>query len=323
MKSILKKALDQIQADENLKRKTAEYILNADANIISINSAAVRKKPVFAKKFIAVACAALVFCSLPVGAYAYYKTPTSYVSVDINPSVELGINSFGKVVSAKAYNDDGKKVLEGLSLLGMNVESAVRQLVKAASQNGYIKEDGSTFISVTAETDNEATAEKLEEAAAAGAQDAVDDADDRATIETDHIALDRRDEAVALGITPGKLNLIQKLQALDPSIKTEDYKDAAVSVIQKKFTELKKEHKYQAGDADSEASASPSPSTSPSPSPSVSPSDASSAPTEEQSTEDNDSKPNNNSNDHQNDGGNNNKDEHNNGNSGGNGKYNK
>lgn len=311
MKSILIKALDQIQADENLKKKTAEYILNADANVIPINSASVRKKPVFAKKFIAVACAAVVFCALPVGAYAYYKTPTSYVSVDINPSVELGINSFGKVVSVKAYNDDGEKVLEGLSLSGMNVESAVRQLVKAASQNGFIKEDGSTFISVTAETDSEATAEKLEDAAVAGAQDAVDEADDTATIETDHIGLDRRDEAVALGITPGKLNLIQKLQALDPTIKTEDYKDAAVSVIQKKFTELKKEHKNQTEDADSETSASPSPS------PSVSPSDApdASPQTEEQSMEDNDSKPNSSSNGHQNGVGNNNKDGNSNANS--------
>lgn len=315
MESILKRTLDQVHAEENLKKKTMEHILNNDANIISFNSDIVRKRPVLAKKIIAAACAAVVICALPISAYAYYKTPTSYVSVDINPSVELGINSFGKVVSVTAHNDDGKTVIEGLSLVNMNVESAVRQLVKAASQCGFIKDDGSTFISVTAETNNEAVAENLEQNAAAGAQEAIDDADDTASIETDHIALDRRNEAIALGISPGKLNLIQKLQAFDSSIKAEDYKDAAVSVIQKKFIELKKEHKGQAGDPDSEVSVTPSPS--------VSPSDAASSPSSEvQSSEDNNSKPNNNSNNHLNDDVANNKDENNNGNSGSNGKNN-
>lgn len=277
METTFKKALDQIKADENLKKKTAEYILNMDSNVISMPSAAEsKKKPLFVKRLVAAACIAAVLCALPIGAYAYYKTPTSYISVDINPSVELGINAFGKVVSVKAFNTDGETVIAGLPLVNSNVESAVRLLVKSAAQSGFIKDDGSSFISVTVETNNDKKAEIFKQEAQTGAQDAIQSEDETATIAMDTIVLERRDEALALGITPGKLNLIQKLQELDPTIKTDDYKNATVSDIQKKFSELKKEHNVKDDKDDKDdtvETASPGPTASPSASP-----DASAAP---------------------------------------------
>jgi hypothetical protein len=241
METTFKTALNRVKADENLKNKTLEYILKADSNVVSIHTLTPSKtKPVRIKRLVAATCAAAVLCALPIGAYAYYKTPTAYVSVDINPSVELGINSFGRVVSCKAYDADGGTVLSGLSLMNANVEHAVSLIVTSASQNGFINADGSTCIAVTAETNNTGKAEALKKDAQAGAQDAVKSAAHEAIIETDNIALTKRADAIALGITPGKLNLIRKLQALDPTIKTEDYKDATVSQIQKKYAELKK-----------------------------------------------------------------------------------
>ncbi len=304
METAFKKALNQIKADDNLKQKTAEYILKADSNVISINSAAaLKKKPQFTKRLIAAACIAAVFCALPIGTYAYYKTPTSYVSIDINPSIELGINSFGKVVSVKAYNLDGETVIAGLSLLNSNVESAVKHIVKSAAQNGFIKDDGSSFISVTAETNSDKKAEELKQDAQAGAIDAIDSEDDTATIQADNMALDRRDEALDLGITPGKLNLIQKLQDFDPEIKTEDYKDSSVSDIQKRYSELKKENSGKDDKDDPDEDGAPSPSVSPSASPDASPSAVDSP--------DNSAKPGNHSNGNNNGNGSNKHDEEN------------
>src|SRR5471030_2574278 len=64
-----------------------------------------------------------------------------------------------------------------------------------------------------------------------------------AEVETGNVALARRDEARKLGITPGKLNIIQKLQKLDPTINIEDYKSSSVKDIQKKTKELRKDNK--------------------------------------------------------------------------------
>lgn len=59
----------------------------------------------------------------------------------------------------------------------------------------------------------------------------MDDIEKDAVLHTDNVALARRDDARDLGITPGKLNLIQKLQAVDPTVVVDDYKDATVKSI--------------------------------------------------------------------------------------------
>lgn len=248
METIFKSAVSRIKAKENTKRKTEEYLMERLSGITSASDSTRIKRPLM-KRVAAAACAAVFVCAASLGAYAYYKTPASYLSLDINPSVELGVNTFGKVVSAAAYNGDGKTILDAQNVTGADVKDAVSTLVRSAAQKGFVAEDGSTVIAVTSETDSSATAAALQDAAAQGADSAVKSEGDTATVQKENVALARRDEARRLGITPGKLNLIQKLQALDPSITVDAYKDAKVTEIMKKFVELKKAAlSNQAGD---------------------------------------------------------------------------
>nr|WP_160687977.1 hypothetical protein [Clostridium sp. C2-6-12] len=195
------------------------------------------------KKKIALALSAGVIFSLAGGTYAYAKTPVAYVSVDINPSVELGVNAFDTVVSVEAYNEDGKNVLEGTNLVNSKIDDAVSTVVTNAIKEGYIKEDGSSAIEITTATDKEKVADELDEELKGKVDKTLDDNNKEAKVESEKVALARRDEARKLGITPGKLNLIQKLQELDPAITVEEYKDSSVKNIQKKFKELKKDIK--------------------------------------------------------------------------------
>jgi hypothetical protein len=167
----------------------------------------------------------------------------AYISLDINPSVELGVNAFNKVVSAAGYNEDGKTILKGQNILYSDIKEAISKLVISASGKGFVADNGSTIISVTSETDNASAAANLEKAAEQGANDALTETGDTAVIYKDNVALSRRDEAKKLGITPGKLNLINKLQAVDPSATVDQYKDAKVTDIMKKVVELKKTEK--------------------------------------------------------------------------------
>lgn len=201
------------------------------------------------KRKIALGLAAATVLSLGGGgAYAYANTtPAAYVSVDINPSVELGVNSFGKVVSAQAYNEDGQKVLEGTNLVNFDAEKAVSTVITNAISDGYIKEDATTTaavaVEITTSTDKEKMATELDESLKEAANKTLEDNNVNAEAESENVALARRDEARQLGITPGKLNLIQKLQALDPTINVEDYKTSSVKDIQKKIKELRKMNK--------------------------------------------------------------------------------
>jgi len=193
------------------------------------------------KKKIALALSAAVVLSLAGGGYAYAKAPVVYVSMDINPSVELGVNAFDTVVSVEAYNEDGKTILEGTDLLNSKVDDAVSTVISNAISDGYIKEDGSSVIEITTSTDKTTgAAVELDESLKNVVDETLSNNDVQAEVETENVALARRDEARKLGITPGKLNLIQKLQALDPAITVEEYKNSSVKDIQKKTKELRK-----------------------------------------------------------------------------------
>ena len=61
----------------------------------------------------ALACLLLM---LGVGFWQLWRTPVSYISIDINPSIELALNRLDRVVAVTAYNEDGAAVAQGLSL---------------------------------------------------------------------------------------------------------------------------------------------------------------------------------------------------------------
>lgn len=251
MYTTIKSALNQISPEDELVIKTKNAIKfiiekkNNDELIVH------KKRSVFEmKKLVFTACAAFLICGLSIGGFAYYKTPVAYLSLDINPSVELGINAFNQVISATAYNADGETILEGQDVLNTSVENAVNELVKSASENGFISSDGSTIVSVTSETDDADLATTIEENAQQGAENAIESSGDTAVVYKDNVALLRRDAARELGITPGKLNLIQKLQALDPAITVDQYKDAKVKEIMKKIIELRSSDSIDSADSD-------------------------------------------------------------------------
>lgn len=235
MNSRFKSALDKIEAEDELVNKTEVYLRDAlKKNQKHKNIKFLDWRSFTMKKGIAIlACAAILLTCGGGGVYAYAQTPVAYLSLDINPSVELGINAFGTVVKAEGYNDDGNTILDGLNLKGDNVTQAVNTLVSSAADNGFISEDGSTVVSLTTETDNSDTDAKLIAKAEDGAKEALDEKDDTAVINKDTVPLSLHDQAKALGITPGKLNLINKLQAVDPTVTVDEYKDAKVKDIMK------------------------------------------------------------------------------------------
>lgn len=237
-----KSALNKIKAEEELVKKTEKYLKDTllknekpkTNDYISWGGFYMKKK------FLVAASLAVLCLGGSTGAYAYYQTPVSYLSIDINPSVELGINAFDKVVQVEAYNEDGEKILEEVDIVGSDVTEAVAELVSSADNNGYIAEDGSTVVSVTTETDNEEVATELETVAEEGVNSALEETEKEVVVHKDNVALARRDEARKLGITPGKLNLIQKLQAVDPDATVEEYKDASVKEIMKTIKNIRK-----------------------------------------------------------------------------------
>ena len=81
-------------------------------------------------------------------------TPTAYVGIDVNPSIELGINRFDHVVETKAYNDDGQAVLDQAQVQGMAYADALAAIESAMAEQGYIAQDSVVEVNVVCDDDS-------------------------------------------------------------------------------------------------------------------------------------------------------------------------
>ncbi len=235
--------INKVKAEDKLKNDTKFYVREALANRASqkTSSSSIaefgRKK--FSMKKILVAVSSVAACAiLAVGGFAYYNTPVNYVSVDINPSVEFGVNAFNKVVSVEAYNEEGTLLLAANQYTHQSLEKAIDTLVFEAMEQGFVAEDGSTVIAVTAESSNEKTAAKLQNTCELGVNLALNAGETSAVLYTDCINLQLRTQAREAGLSPGKYRLIKILQLLDPSITFEQYKNAKITDIIIKANEM-------------------------------------------------------------------------------------
>lgn len=156
------------------------------------------------------ASVAIVMLLGSVTAWAYY-TPCTYVSLDVNPSIEYSVNRFDRVLSAQAVNSDGADILSDLSLNNKTIDEAIRDTVDEIQSDGYFKDSGGIVISTSG--DDEQAAQGLAENLKDVAQEAVKDSGAPVEVEAISVGRARVLEAQKLGTTPGRLNLVQKLQA--------------------------------------------------------------------------------------------------------------
>ena len=97
--------------------------------------------------------ACLLLAAVGVGGFAV-ATPTAYVGIDVNPSIELGINRFDHVVETKAYNDDGQAVLDQAQVQGMAYADALAAIESGMAEQGYIAQDSVVEVNVVCDDDS-------------------------------------------------------------------------------------------------------------------------------------------------------------------------
>ena len=67
-------------------------------------------------------------------------TALAAITFDVNPSVELVVDTNEIVTDAVALNDDGATALGGMDLVGTNLETATNALIGSFLTNGYLDE---------------------------------------------------------------------------------------------------------------------------------------------------------------------------------------
>ena len=88
----------------------------------------------------------------------------AYVTVSINPSVEIITGESGKVVQINALNDDAQVLLLDYDYEGKRIEVVIDDILKLAVDLGFLKEGPQAKVIISVEKDNKRAKEALTKA---------------------------------------------------------------------------------------------------------------------------------------------------------------
>lgn len=142
MDNRIKEAFGRVHAQEDLKENTKAFIAKNLRGENSHDPAKVR--------FFALAACAAVLIFLGVGTFVYFL-PTASISIDINPSLELFVNRFDRVISLVGRNDDGIELSKSLSIRFMQYDDAVTAILESETVAALMSSNNNMEVYVTSD----------------------------------------------------------------------------------------------------------------------------------------------------------------------------
>ena len=208
-------AFDGVKASYQIKESTKQALLAAQSK---------KTPPVYRRvsrwAFGAVCMMLLLMAGF--GGYSLVHTPVSYVSIDVNPSIELALNRFDAVVSATAYNEEGNTILKQLDLKGKKYTEAIDDIVNCEAMKPYLIKDSEVVFTVAASKgqENELKA-GVEKCSGHISQNCQYSSADLETVEQAH----------EVELSLGKYNAYLQLSEYDETVTPDDCRHMSMSEI--------------------------------------------------------------------------------------------
>lgn len=159
----------------------------------------------------------------------------AYISFDINPSIEVGVNSDLEVVHFQAWNSDGEGLNLSKETKNMPLSEFGGLLVSRLDKDGYLS-DGGKLLIVASDVERKERSEHIKDAL----EKAIRNIEQSEALKSQSIAIttvlnsdhSTRQEALEKGISPGKY--VTYLSALDRgvSLTLSDVRDLSVKKIE-------------------------------------------------------------------------------------------
>lgn len=190
-------------------------------NVIPMTNQNPEKKNRKPLRLAALAAAACLVLAIGGGSVYYNQSQTaaSVVSLDVNPSIELVLNSRERVLRATALNEDAAAVLDGMDLKGSTLDVAVNALMGSLLKNGYVDELANSIL-ITVEDDDATRAAQLESQLTETVNAVMTSSSINGAILSQVVNQNQDLQAKAdeYGISLGKAQLIQQLVDQNPTL---------------------------------------------------------------------------------------------------------
>ena len=203
-------------------------------NVITMNE--VKKKK---NRFLPLAVAAAIvlvciggYIGLHYGAAEPGAAIASVITLDVNPSLNIVMDTSDKVIEVQPLNEDARTVIGDMDFAGANLDVTVNALIGSMLVNGYL-DDIRNSILVSVENGAAAKAESLQAQVSALISSAVGDGGFEASVLTQTVSSTSESAALAeqYGISEGKAELILKVCAADATLTAESLAPLSVNDI--------------------------------------------------------------------------------------------
>ena len=162
----------------------------------------------------------------------------AYVSIDINPSLELMIDGNQKVLVQIPRNEAATIVLNGVDLVGESLEEAVARFIEEATQAGYLDVTTSdNAILLEAVHENNEWEVELRQSLQHAAEQAFQQQALFGVVLTGQGSPELKAAASEADLSVGKYYLVNQLLTLDASLNFDDLKTESVRQLQQMITE--------------------------------------------------------------------------------------
>ena len=169
----------------------------------------------------------------------------SYVSLRINPEVDLIVDANGVVVAANAINEDGEVLLSVIELEGKSVEEAGMLFTQTANELGYVTDEKDTLY-IGVESADEDEAAELKEKLNKSVRDYFNNNGINGKVSAE--TLDKyADKAAEWGISAGHTKLVMRALDANPEMSDEEVLALSHKDLMKLLKGDKNEEKIAAG----------------------------------------------------------------------------
>lgn len=212
------------------------------------------KRTVFYKKLRqGGAVAAAVAILLGFGGNHVYNTALacSYVSLDINPSIEYTLNRQDRVLDVTAVNEDAEEIVAQLKANGVKKESlseAISMTADLLQENGYITDENTDYILINVASDDDKKSAALKKEAQSVFDEINADNEENIHLTLTESTVSERKEAREQGVSAGEYREIRAIGDKDVS----KYKDMKVKDLLESAGELGKTDSDSTGNAEAE-----------------------------------------------------------------------